>query len=157
MGSIGQYHDSHQRSTATYQLSIQDIFEGLSRQEQLYAHHLSQAAWHGARIILRQTSPEGNDIFDFIIELHKACQGQWNRFIDDFNVKEEELNSFLDYAGMFMSKMNNFCVSFCLMRNSDEIIANLRCRERATGKLSLVSQLVYCANWLAFQRLRRLF
>ncbi|KAI1129103.1 dipeptidyl peptidase III [Nemania abortiva] len=94
---------------ATYQLSIQDVFDRLSDREQLYAHHLSRAAWHGARIILRQTSSEGTGIFDFILELHKACDGQWGVFTDRFGITTEELNLFLDYAGMFMSKMNNFC------------------------------------------------
>ncbi|KAJ2971703.1 hypothetical protein NUW58_g9342 [Xylaria curta] len=94
---------------ATYQLSIKDVFERLSDREQLYAHHLSRAAWHGARIILRQTSPEGTGIFDFILELHKACDGQWGVFTDHYGLTIEELHSFLDYAGMFMSKMNNFC------------------------------------------------
>jgi dipeptidyl-peptidase-3 len=97
-------------SVATYQLSIKDVFDRLSDHEQLYAHHLSRAAWHGARIILRQTSPEGTGIFDFIIELHKACGGQWCVFTDRFAITTEELDLFLDYAGMFMSKMNNFCV-----------------------------------------------
>ncbi|KAI0435545.1 dipeptidyl peptidase III [Xylaria telfairii] len=96
-------------SVATYQLSIKDAFDRLSPDEQLYAHHLSRAAWHGAKIILRQTSPEGTGIFDFILELHKACRGQWSVFTDRFGVTNEELNFFLDYAGMFMSKMNNFC------------------------------------------------
>lgn len=103
------FTESSHRSSATYQLSIQDVFNGLSQQEKLYAHHLSQAAWNGARIILRQTSPEGNGIFDFILELHKACEGQWNQFIERFGLSAEELNYFLDYAGMFLSKMNNFC------------------------------------------------
>ncbi|KAF2964127.1 hypothetical protein GQX73_g9456 [Xylaria multiplex] len=94
---------------ATYQLSIKDVFNRLSDREQLYAHHLSRAAWHGARIILRQTSSEGIGIFDFILELHKACNGQWSIFTERFGVTNDELNLFLGYAGMFMSKMNNFC------------------------------------------------
>jgi dipeptidyl-peptidase-3 len=97
-------------STATYQLSIKDVFDRLSDRERLYAHHLSRAAWHGARIIMRQTSPESTGIFDLVLELHKACDGQWDVFIDRFGVTIEELDLFLDYAGMFMSKMNNFCV-----------------------------------------------
>ncbi|KAE8386372.1 dipeptidyl peptidase III [Aspergillus alliaceus] len=94
---------------ATYQLLIKDVFDGLSQREKLYAHHLSQAAWHGTRILLRQTSPEGNGIFDFIIELHKACQGQWTMFVERFGISVEELEEFLDFAGMFMSNLNNFC------------------------------------------------
>lgn len=94
----------------TYQLTIKPLFDKLSQKEKLYAHHLSQAAWHGSRIILRQTSPEGPGIFDFILELHKACEGHWNQFTENFGVSVEELDAFLDFAGMFMSKLNNFCV-----------------------------------------------
>ncbi|PLB54821.1 dipeptidyl peptidase III [Aspergillus steynii IBT 23096] len=93
---------------ATYQLAIQDLWDGLSQQEKLFAHHLSRAAWHGSRIILRQTSPEGPGILDFILELHKACQGQWSRFVESFGISDQELVDFLDYAGMFLSKLNNF-------------------------------------------------
>ncbi len=86
----------------TYQLSIKDAFESLSDREQLYARHLSRAAWYGARIIMRQTSLEGTGIFDLILELHKACDGQWIVFADRFGITTEELDLFLDYAGMFM-------------------------------------------------------
>jgi dipeptidyl-peptidase III len=106
-------------AAATYQLSIKDVFECLSHDEKMYAHHLSQAAWHGGRIILRQTSPEGTGIFDFILELHKGCQGKWEHFIQHLEVSVEELNAFLDFAGMFLAKLNNFCVCFC--QNLDEI------------------------------------
>ncbi|PWY87059.1 dipeptidyl peptidase III [Aspergillus sclerotioniger CBS 115572] len=93
----------------TYQFSIKDVFDGLTDKEKLYAHHLSQAAWAGSRIIMRQTSPEGTGIFDFIMELHKACQGEWTKLSQQFEVSVEEVNSFLDYAGTFPSKLNNFC------------------------------------------------
>lgn len=101
---------SSRRCTLTYQLSIKDVFDDLSENEKHYAHYLSQAAWHGSRIIMRQTSPEGTGIFDFILELHKACQGQWMQFVQLFGISVEELDDFLEYAGMFMSKLNNFCV-----------------------------------------------
>lgn len=147
------FTESSHRSSATYQLSIQDVFNGLSQQEKLYAHHLSQAAWNGARIILRQTSPEGNGIFDFILELHKACEGQWNQFIERFGLSAEELNYFLDYAGMFLSKMNNFCVGIYLACVRCGIITNLYHRERATRRLSPTSRLMRCVRWPAFRRL----
>ncbi|KAM3517753.1 hypothetical protein NHJ13051_008719 [Beauveria bassiana] len=105
MASPGQ----SRHSVTTYQLSIKDVFDSLSQNEQLYAHHLSQAAWHGSRIILGQTSSEGTGIFDFILELHKACGGEWTQFVQRFGISEEEMDNFLDYSGMFMSKLNNFC------------------------------------------------
>ncbi|KAH8708706.1 Dipeptidyl peptidase 3 [Beauveria bassiana] len=105
MASPGQ----SRHSVTTYQLSIKDVFNSLSQNEQLYAHHLSQAAWQGSRIILGQTSSEGVGIFDFILELHKACGGEWTKFVQRFGISEEEMDNFLDYSGMFMSKLNNFC------------------------------------------------
>lgn len=95
---------------ATYQLSIKDVFDDLSQNDKLYAHHLSQAAWNGSRIILRQTSAESTGIFDLIILLHKSCEGQWSQFVHHFGVSAEDVDEFLGFAGMFMSKLNNFCV-----------------------------------------------
>ncbi len=56
-----------------HQLAIKPIFDRLTRREKLYAHHLSKAAWYGSRILMRQVSPEGPAIFDFIISLHTGC------------------------------------------------------------------------------------
>ncbi|PCG94241.1 Dipeptidyl-peptidase 3 [Penicillium occitanis (nom. inval.)] len=118
---------------ATYQLSIKAVFERLSQNEKLYAHRLSQAAWHGSRIIMRQTSPEGTGIFDFILELHKACDGQWNQFVRDFGVSIEELEPFLEFAGMFLARLNNFCPT-CYPGDieiaTDEIAAVARAMEK---------------------------
>ncbi|RJE18205.1 Peptidase family M49 [Aspergillus sclerotialis] len=50
------------------QLVIADAFDTLRPREKLYAHYMSRAAWHGSRIIMRQTSPESIGIFDFIME-----------------------------------------------------------------------------------------
>ncbi|ATY65681.1 dipeptidyl peptidase III [Cordyceps militaris] len=105
MGSPGSSH----HAVTTYQLSIQELFDRLSQNEKLYAHHLSHAAWHGSKIILRQTSFEGVGIFDFILELHKACEGEWHRFVQLLGISAEEMEQFLDYSGMFMSRLNNFC------------------------------------------------
>jgi dipeptidyl-peptidase III len=97
-------------SAVTYQLSIKDVFDRLPDHEKMYAHHLSRAAWHGVKIILRQTSSEGTGILDFILELHKACDGEWSVYTDSLGITTEDLDLFLDYAGMFMSKINNYCV-----------------------------------------------
>lgn len=95
----------------THQLEIQQVFKRLSLREQLYAHHLSRAAWHGTRVILQQTSPEANGIFDLIIALHKSCHGRWNDWVADGTVTEQELSAFLDYAALFLSYIGNFFVS----------------------------------------------
>ncbi|ORX98180.1 dipeptidyl peptidase III [Clohesyomyces aquaticus] len=89
-------------------LGIQNAFSSLSNQEKLYAHHLSRAAWHGTRIILRQVSPESIGIFDFILELYTSCWGEWDLLVEDHDLTREELDSFLDYAAKFLSNIGNF-------------------------------------------------
>lgn len=95
----------------THQLAIEDLFNGLTQREKLYAHYLTRAVWHGSRIILRQTSPEGPGILDFILELHKACGGQWEKLLDQSGIKPEELDAFLEFAGQFLASLGNYFVS----------------------------------------------
>lgn len=94
-----------------HQLAIREVFESLTDRQKLYAHHLAQAAWYGARIIMRQVSPESNGIFDLIIELYQSCSGQWTVFVDEGCVSQEELSAFLDYAALFLSNLGNYFVS----------------------------------------------
>jgi dipeptidyl-peptidase-3 len=58
------------------------------KHEKLYALHLPLAAWHGSKIILRQTSHEAENFFDFIMRLHKSCGEDWAKLIDQFMTKE---------------------------------------------------------------------
>ncbi|KAK7408800.1 hypothetical protein QQX98_009044 [Neonectria punicea] len=57
---------------------------------------------------MRQVSPESPDIFDFIMELHRACSGDWNTLVTECNILPEELEAFLEYAGMFLCNLGNF-------------------------------------------------
>ncbi|PLB46256.1 dipeptidyl peptidase III [Aspergillus steynii IBT 23096] len=91
-----------------YALSVAAAFRGLDRQQQLYAHHMAKAAWNGTRIILRQVSPEANDIFDFIMALYRDCDGVWERTTERGIVQPHELQNFLDYAAMFLSNVGNY-------------------------------------------------
>jgi hypothetical protein len=72
------------------------------------------AAWHGTRIILRQVSPEAPFIYDFILELYSACSGNWDKLVEQGDLKEQELEAFLDYAATFLSNIGNYYVSFRL-------------------------------------------
>ncbi|KAK2608595.1 hypothetical protein QQS21_002821 [Conoideocrella luteorostrata] len=92
----------------THQLAIKELFEALSFREKLYAHHLARAAWNGSRVILRQTSPEGPDILDFILELHKACGGKWDKLAQQQEVTLDEVEAFLEFAGSFLSGLGNY-------------------------------------------------
>lgn len=71
----------------------------------------SRAAWSGTRIILRQVSPESNDIFDFITALYHAYGGNWEKLATKTQVDSEEVERFLDYAAMFLSNVGNYFVS----------------------------------------------
>lgn len=103
--------------TAAHKLNVRKVFDNLARDDTekgssytLYAHHLARACWHGSRIILRQTSPEAEGIFDFILELHRACHGQWSNF-RSCGIEQDELEAWLDFAVMFLSSLGNYFVS----------------------------------------------
>lgn len=73
----------------------------------------TRAAWYGARITLRQVSPEANTIFDLLIELHTSCDGDWPKLLGesgDSHEAREELGRFMEYAALFLSNMGNYYV-----------------------------------------------
>lgn len=94
-----------------HQLLIRTAFSGLTEQEKLYAHYLSCAAWHGARIVLHQTSPEASEIFDLIMELYASCSGDWQNLAQRQKVSADEMGQFLEYAATFLSNIGNYYVS----------------------------------------------
>jgi len=95
-----------------HQLKIKTVFNTLDKREKFYAHYLARAAWHGSRIVMRQVSPESPDIFDFIMDLYHACNGEWKTLVAQCKITSEELASFLEYAAMFLCNLGNFYVSW---------------------------------------------
>ncbi|KAI0157226.1 peptidase family M49-domain-containing protein [Xylariaceae sp. FL1272] len=91
-----------------YRLSVEPLFNGLSNREKRYAHFMARAAWSGARIILRQVSRESLFIFDFILELRKSCNGDWQQLIDCEGVTRDDVNGFLQYSATFLSNIGNY-------------------------------------------------
>lgn len=71
---------------------------------------LSRAAWHGARIILRQISPESTTIFDLIIEMFLSCQGHWETLALRTGVSMSSIELFLDYAAVFLGNLGDYYV-----------------------------------------------
>ena len=55
-----------------------------------------RAAWSGTRIILQQTSPEANDIFDLIIALYIACDGNWQALQKLTGISRDEISADAD-------------------------------------------------------------
>lgn len=96
---------------AARQLAIQRFFDTLAPRDKLYAHYMTRAAWHGTRIILRQTSSEATGIFDFIMDLYRACDGQWSELIDRCDITPDALKSFLEYAARFLCNIGNYYAS----------------------------------------------
>ena len=61
---------------AVVPLVIKPHFDALSDKEKRYAHYISRASFAGTRINLRQVSPESEPIYNFILALHKRCNGK---------------------------------------------------------------------------------
>ncbi|KAF2678548.1 peptidase M49, dipeptidyl-peptidase III [Lentithecium fluviatile CBS 122367] len=91
-----------------HNLTIEGPFSTLSVKEKRYAHHMARAAWHGSRIILRQVSPESDDVFDFIIELYRSCSGDWDALVAEGSISQGECDALLDYAATFLSNIGNY-------------------------------------------------
>ncbi|KAK1826157.1 putative dipeptidylpeptidase [Podospora conica] len=93
---------------AVVRLEIEKHFDALTDKQKRYAHFISRASLAGNRIVLRQTSPEAESIYDFIIALHKASGGDWKALAAKVNVDESGLSSFLHYAAQFLGNAGNY-------------------------------------------------
>lgn len=137
-------------ATTIHRLAIKDVFDGLSAREKHYAHYLSKAAWAGSRVVMRQTSPESNGIFDFIMSMHRACGGRWDDLREKSGISADGLNEFLDYCGTFLCNLGNYLVSVTLnQRKRFEKLNRLGvdiCRAKATRSLRLVFPSISCAG-----------
>jgi dipeptidyl-peptidase III len=68
----------------------------------------NRASFAGTRVVLRQTSPESEPVYDFIMALYATCGGNWNALAEKAGVSEEDLASFLEYAAMFLGNCGNY-------------------------------------------------
>lgn len=67
-----------------------------------------RAAFEGTRVTLRQVSPESEPIYDFILSLYRASNGDWNSLAAKTQVSEEHLKFFLEYAAQFLGNCGNY-------------------------------------------------
>jgi dipeptidyl-peptidase-3 len=58
--------------------------------------------------VLRQCSPESEDIYDFIVGLHKHFNGDWKKVQKQSEIADEDLESFLGYAAQFLGNAGNY-------------------------------------------------
>ncbi|WPG99597.1 putative dipeptidyl peptidase 3 [Acrodontium crateriforme] len=89
-------------------LTIKKHFDALGDQEKKYTHYISRASLAGTRINLRQVSPESEAIYDFILTLHKSCNGDWKGLGSKTGVSEEDVTHFLNYAAQFLGNAGNY-------------------------------------------------
>ncbi|KAL1965138.1 hypothetical protein VTN77DRAFT_6051 [Rasamsonia byssochlamydoides] len=90
-------------------LEIKQHFEALKDEKlKRYAHFMSRAAFEGTRITLRQVSPESEPIYDLIISLYKASNGDWEGLAKKTGVSAEDLRFFLEYAAQFLGNNGNY-------------------------------------------------
>ena len=68
----------------------------------------TRASFAGNRIVLRQTSPEAEAIYDFIIALHNSSGGDWKSVAQKAGVDEAGLSAFLHYAAQFLGNAGNY-------------------------------------------------
>jgi dipeptidyl-peptidase-3 len=77
-----------------------------------------RAAWSGTHIILQQVSPESQAIFNFILELYWVCvrdwTGDWTKMANQYNVAMADVESFLNYAAIFLGNIGNYFVCIFL-------------------------------------------
>ncbi|KAJ5716380.1 dipeptidyl-peptidase III [Penicillium malachiteum] len=69
---------------------------------------MCRASFHGTRILLQQTSKESEAIYDLIISLYRAVNGDWKELGGRMNVRNEDVEDFLDYASMFLGNVGNY-------------------------------------------------
>jgi dipeptidyl-peptidase-3 len=93
---------------AVVRLEIGKHFEPLTDKQKRYAHFISRASFAGNRIVLRQTSPESESIYDFIIALHRNAAGDWKGLAQKAGVDEDGLHGFLHYAAQFLGNAGNY-------------------------------------------------
>jgi hypothetical protein len=71
-------------------------------------HH--RASWLGTKILLRQTSPESEPIYDLILSLYDTVSGDWEKLKKSSDVSDVDMTFFLEYAAMFLANTGNYRV-----------------------------------------------
>lgn len=89
------------------QLAIKDHFDALSDKEKKYAHHFSRASHLGTRVILRQVSPESEDIYNLILAIAESVKQDYSKLVSE-SVSKDDVRSFLEYSSQFLSNLGNF-------------------------------------------------
>ncbi|KAI1616935.1 dipeptidyl-peptidase III [Exophiala viscosa] len=89
-------------------LEIAPHFAALSPKQKRYAHHLSRASFNGTRVTLAQVSPESPVVYDLILALHRACDGDYKKIAEHTSVPASEITLWLQYAAQFLGNCGNY-------------------------------------------------
>uniref|UniRef100_V9KGU9 Dipeptidyl peptidase 3 n=1 Tax=Callorhinchus milii TaxID=7868 RepID=V9KGU9_CALMI len=90
-------------------LDCREAFNLLSKEEKLYAHYLSQAAWYGGLVVLLQTSPESPTIYVLLQKLFAAQPlSELQATATEVGLTADEHQAFLVYAAGIYSNMGNY-------------------------------------------------
>ncbi|KAG0659062.1 hypothetical protein C6P46_005358 [Rhodotorula mucilaginosa] len=96
-------------------LNIADSFKQLTQREKSYAHYMSAASWAGARIIMRQTTPQAEKLFNLLIATFSAAQSSepaklaaLEQLKSKSGVSDAEWADVLAYSAQVLSNLANF-------------------------------------------------
>ncbi|BGP40068.1 hypothetical protein JCM10449v2_004026 [Rhodotorula kratochvilovae] len=131
-------------------LNIADSFRALTKQEKLYSHHLSEASWAGARIIMRQTTQHSEKLFDLLIATFSSAAdpaklANLEQLRQKSQVSEEDWKAVLAYAAQVFSNLSNFrsfgATKFVPRASKDAFAAVVATSERASVAVPLWEEL----------------
>lgn len=88
------------------QLSAKSHFEELSVKEKKYAHHFSKAGHWGSKAVLRSVSPESEEIYELILEIHRTVKSDYSKIEKELG--DAVVKSYLEYASQFLSNLGNY-------------------------------------------------
>ena len=61
---------------------------------------------------MRQVSPESTHIYELIIEVYRACGGDWLKCAAMTSVSSKDVQDFVQYAALFLGNVGNYYVSW---------------------------------------------
>ncbi|KAH8915504.1 hypothetical protein BT69DRAFT_1325191 [Atractiella rhizophila] len=125
-------------------LAVMKSFDGLTKEEKLYAHWISKASWAGARVIMEQWAPHANSLYDFLILLFTdPSTGTIFADLEEVRTKagveQNEFKYFVGYTAQSLSNLvnyKNFGNTKFIPRSSPSTIDKLISSHPASSKLS---------------------